>query len=132
MALARHIGNCSAIAFRPAGAYIFPFQPNHLHRFAATALPGIIFAPLARAILAAPAENSIGVFNGQQMHLNERRAAIAFSSFCGNIIAGAIVLAVADVIVFCFVRRDNHVGSDKQEQHTHGRDQHLLHIHLQL
>jgi hypothetical protein len=61
------------------------------------------------------------------MHYSEFRTAFALSRLRGNEVACAIILAIANVISFAFVRRDDHARSDEQEQHTYDCNQPLFH-----
>ncbi len=100
MALAGSIRNCAAVAVRPAGTHILSLQADRLHRFPASALARILLAPLACAILPASAEDSIRLFNRQYVHRNKLRTTLTFSRLGRNEVAGAIILAIADVIDF--------------------------------
>ena len=112
------VGNRAAIAGGTAGADVFPFQADRLHRLTAPAFARVFPAPLAGAVLSTPAENPNGFLNGQQVHRGKLRPAPAFSRLCRNIVAGAIIIAVADVIHLAAVRRDDNANGNKQEENT--------------
>ncbi len=76
----------------------------------------MVLAPLAGTVLSASAENSIRFLNRQQVHRSQPRSALAFSRLSRNIVAGTIIVAVADVINFTAVRCDDDAGRNKQEK----------------
>jgi hypothetical protein len=116
LAFARLIRDCKAAACWPTIADIFPFQADRFYRFPATALARIGFAPLASAIIAAPAKDTGSFFNGQKMHCRKGRAAIALARLISDKVAFAVIFAVADIIRIPCVCRNKRPDYPKQKQ----------------
>jgi hypothetical protein len=117
----------SAIAVGTASTDKLSFQVDRLDGLAASAFVGVVFAALAGAALSAPAENPIRFLNRQQVHRSQLCSAPAFSRLRRNIVAGAIIVAVADVINFTAVRCDDDAGSNKQEKQNQSRYLRIFH-----
>jgi hypothetical protein len=110
MAFAGLVGNRAAVAVRSARTDILPAETDHFDRLATAAFARICLAPLADAILSAPAKHPRGFFNCQYVHRGQLGTTVAFSRLLGDEIAGAVIFTVADIVKLVLVRRDNHSG----------------------
>jgi hypothetical protein len=128
-AFARLIRDSQTLAVRSAIADILPFQARHLHRFAAPALARITFATLTGAFRPAATENAGALLDGQQMHRNQRRPAIALALFAGNEIAFAVIFTVTDVISLALFRSHNQSNRYNQKHYTHDSNGRFFHIY---
>jgi hypothetical protein len=82
----------------------------------AAALSGILFAPLARTVLTASAEDPIGFLNRQQVHWDKIGSTGTLARVSGDGTAGAIILAVAHIVACVLVRSHNCVRGYNNNQ----------------
>jgi hypothetical protein len=84
---------------------------------AAATFARIFLAPFTGTVRPAAAENGVAIFNGEKMHCNEVAAAFAFARLFRNGIAGAVILAVTDIVNFAFI--SSHDQSERNKQYCY-------------